>query len=706
MAEFNLSTLTQERLDQLVCQLEESTLEIATLMAERDSARQQSTANAPTPAPANAHAQSEGPIIISSGTPSQHDIVGQRSGAASDGAAQSMTGIERARTTSRVNVPRESRRHVGFATPAGNDDISESMPLKPQRPPCFDPSQRGGLTVQSWVFTMNVFLYANYVTSDAAKIRYAVSLLWGPAMDWWRVIMTSPRAYEPLSQEEEPAGTAITWTRLRRPAAAATARATAAAGGGSAGIAGSATGAGGAGCATGSVGGAAGAAGAGGAGPTTDRHCLSWPLSRQLQRLEQSRQETFSPQVLSELFPQRCVTGSVEAATPGASESAAALGASESAVALGASESAAALGARASPAIGPSSAKALHTFTLDSGAPCCFFRDCTSLTPLAAPVLVSLTDPTGGPVVARASTVLPCQAVPSDSLSRSRHTSVPSRSRRTCLQHLARVGYSPTRPSSGTTASVTPPYHVSAVCTPVSLSLAFPGPCPPSWQRAAPHSSEFPLTTAPLQTLHMDVWGPAPIGGTDQECYFLLVVDEYKRYTTVFPLRRKADVSGVLIPRIRATRRQLRERFSQDFPILRLHSDKDSEFSSDLLADFCRDEGIVQSFTLPASPQENGIAERRIGLIMEVAHTSMIHAAAPRFLWLFAVRYTAHQLNLWPRVSEPETSPTLWWTGKVGDALVFRVWGALSLVRDAKASKLSSRTLRCVFLGFPTDAPL
>ncbi|CAI7855748.1 unnamed protein product, partial [Closterium sp. NIES-53] len=62
-------------------------------------------------------------------------------------------------------------------------------------------------------------------------------------------------------------------------------------------------------------------------------------------------------------------------------------------------------------------------------------------------------------------------------------------------------------------------------------------------------------------------------------------------------------------------------------------------------------------------------------------------------------------LNLWPRVSEPKTLPTLRWTAKVGDASVFRVWGALSLVRNAKASKLSSRTLHCIFLGFPTDAP-
>ncbi|CAI7912772.1 unnamed protein product [Closterium sp. NIES-54] len=80
---------------------------------------------------------------------------------------------------------------------------------------------------------------------------------------------------------------------------------------------------------------------------------------------------------------------------------------------------------------------------------------------------------------------------------------------------------------------------------------------------------------------------------------------------------------------------------------------------------------------------------------MEVARTFMIHAAAPHFLCPFAVRYTVHQLNLWPRVSEPETSPTLHWTGKVGDASAFWVWDSLALVRDTTAGKLSSRTVCC-----------
>ncbi|CAI7797122.1 unnamed protein product, partial [Closterium sp. NIES-54] len=181
-------------------------------------------------------------------------------------------------------------------------------------------------------------------------------------------------------------------------------------------------------------------------------------------------------------------------------------------------------------------------------------------------------------------------------------------------------------------------------------------PCLEGRKRAAPHSSLFPPTTAPLQTLHLDVWGPARVNGQGREFYFQVLVDDYTRYTTVFPLCSKG------------------ERFGQDLRVMRLHSDRGGEFSSDLLQEFCHGEGILSSVTLPASPQQNGVAERRIGLVMEVAHTSMIHAAAPHFLWPFAVRYAVHQLNLWPRVSLPETLPTLRWTGEVGDASVFRFY--------------------------------
>ncbi|CAI7851804.1 unnamed protein product [Closterium sp. NIES-54] len=112
-------------------------------------------------------------------------------------------------------------------------------------------------------------------------------------------------------------------------------------------------------------------------------------------------------------------------------------------------------------------------------------------------------------------------------------------------------------------------------------------------------------------------------------------------------------------------------------------------------------QGIVQSWTLPESPQQNGVAERRIGLVMDIARTPMIHARAPHFLWPYAVRYAAHQLNLQSRVSRPEASPTSLWTGSPGVGSAFRVWGCLALVRDTVADKLSARAVPCVFLGFP-----
>ncbi|CAI7895674.1 unnamed protein product [Closterium sp. NIES-54] len=383
---------------------------------------------------------------------------------------------------------------------------------------------------------------------------------------------------------------------------------------------------------------------------------------------------------------------------------------------------AAALGATEYALPGTAPAEALHTFTLDSGASRYFFRDSFTLTPLPAPVPVRLADRTRGPVLAHSSTVLLCPAVPSGSLS-GLHlpsfstnlvssaalqvamvtTTTPGGQRVSICtsirtgRHLATFTR---RPGSSLYTLATEPPQVAASAQtllwhhrlghpslprlrgmhshllvsglPRSLHPLPPSPAPPCLpcvkgrQRAAPHSSSFPPTTSPLQTFHMDVWGPARVSGQDRERYFLLVVDDYTRYTTVFPLHCKGEVPSVLIPWIRAVRLQLREQFRADLPVLRLHPDRGGEFSSDLLREICRREGILHSFTLTGSPQQNGIAERRIGL-----------------------------LNLWPRVSLLETLPTLHLTGKVGDASVFRVWVSRAFVRDASADKLSARAIPC-----------
>ncbi|CAI7741572.1 unnamed protein product [Closterium sp. NIES-54] len=279
---------------------------------------------------------------------------------------------------------------------------------------------------------------------------------------------------------------------------------------------------------------------------------------------------------------------------------------------------AAALGASASgtpPGTAP--AEALHTFMLDSGASRCFFRESTTLTPLPAPVPARMADPSRGPVVASSSTVLAScvdlhvhtdGASPGYVHSSARVESVhagyrASSGRSVCSGH----------PSQPRLCGMHSRLLVSGL--PRSLPPLPPSPAPPCLpciegrQRAAPHSSSFPPTSAPLQTLHMDVWGPARVSG-----------------------------QGLHL--------QLSERFGQDLPVLRLHSDRGGEFSSDLLREFCHGEGITQS--LSSGP-----------------------------------------------VSLPETSPTLRWTGKVGDASVFWVWGSRAFVCDTSADKLTARAIPC-----------
>ncbi|CAI7861456.1 unnamed protein product [Closterium sp. NIES-53] len=341
---------------------------------------------------------------------------------------------------------------------------------------------------------------------------------------------------------------------------------------------------------------------------------------------------------------------------------------------------AAALGASESDLRGTAPAEALHTFTLDSGASCYFFRDSTTLTPLSALVPIRLAYPSGGPVLARSSTVLSCLAVPSGSLSGCHPPSFSTNLVSTAALQDAMV--TTTTPGGVCVKSRRSPLLVSPPDAPESPEA------PPTWSPLPATPSGYALPPPCSWSSHVFASPPALAcpalpslsrGAAARRSSLLLVSPD--------------DCSPANSPHGRVgpnpLRLQLRERFREDLPVLRLHSDRGGEFSSNLLREFYRGEGILQSFTLPASPQQNGVAERCIGFVMEVARSGTLRISS-----------TSGPVS-------PCRRPRPYCVGR--DRLAMRrCSGSGALVPLSvilpRTSSLSS-AIPCVFLGFPCDAP-
>ncbi|CAI7755515.1 unnamed protein product [Closterium sp. NIES-53] len=240
---------------------------------------------------------------------------------------------------------------------------------------------------------------------------------------------------------------------------------------------------------------------------------------------------------------------------------------------------------------------ALLSFTLDSGASQCFFRNHTTITPLLAPVPVALADPSSGPVVACSLTTLPCSAVPSGFLI---GLYIPLTAICTDASTGALLATFTREPHSGlfvlhpTSSQVAESGQVAASCS--CRSLAHPTVL---GHHCLGHPSIPRLCSMASHSLVSGLQGVFP-----------------SLPPSLAPPCTPCATEGTRGTRVRC-----------------LHSDRGGKFRSGVLAGFCSEQGIRQSWTLLESPQQNGVAEHRIGLVMDIARTSMIHARAPHFPW-------------------------------------------------------------------------
>ncbi|GJU66222.1 retrovirus-related pol polyprotein from transposon TNT 1-94 [Tanacetum coccineum] len=166
----------------------------------------------------------------------------------------------------------------------------------------------------------------------------------------------------------------------------------------------------------------------------------------------------------------------------------------------------------------------------------------------------------------------------------------------------------------------------------------------PSCQLGKSKKASHPLktentNTKVLHTLHMDLCGPMRTESINGKKYVLVIVDDYTRFGWVRFLRTKDETPQVIEKFIVKTQRAL------NATVRFVRTDNGTEFVNKTLDGWFESVGISHETSVPRSPQQNGVVERRNRTLMEAARTMLIFAKAPLFLWAEAVATACYTLN-------------------------------------------------------------
>jgi transposase InsO family protein len=206
-------------------------------------------------------------------------------------------------------------------------------------------------------------------------------------------------------------------------------------------------------------------------------------------------------------------------------------------------------------------------------------------------------------------------------------------------------------------------------------------------------------SSVPLERLHVDLCGPMPERGLEEEKYFLTIVDEATRYGEFLPLKSKSGAADALLEAIK------RLETSTGHRVRRVRSDRGGEFISDALMEAYRERGITFEPTVGYSPESNGVAERANRTIMEKARSMLAAAELTDEFWAEAVRSACVLRNLSP-VAGLDTTPYEALYGRKPDLARARVFGCLAYIHvphDLR-DKLEPKTKKGVLLAsYPVD---
>ena len=130
-----------------------------------------------------------------------------------------------------------------------------------------------------------------------------------------------------------------------------------------------------------------------------------------------------------------------------------------------------------------------------------------------------------------------------------------------------------------------------------------------------------------LELVHMDVCGPMSTQAKGGYEYFITFTDDYSRYGYVYLMKRKSEA----FEKFKEFRVEVEDQLGKC--IKAIWSDRGGEYLLGDFKDYLTQNEIVSQLTIPRTPQQNSVIERKNRTLLEMVRSMMSYSTLLISFW-------------------------------------------------------------------------